>query len=64
MKSDIAHSCSGVRASSNDGMGVPLNPVVIVPEEILAGRPSPEGPTLREVRRAYRIVQLVDERLS
>ncbi len=30
MKSVIAQRCSGVRASSYDGMGVPLNPVVIV----------------------------------
>ena len=30
MKSVIAHRCSGVRASANDGIGVPLNPVVIV----------------------------------
>ena len=34
------------------------------PEDVLAGRPAPEGPALREVRRAYRKVQLVDERLS
>src|SRR5215216_5977661 len=30
MKSVIAHRCSGVRASANDGMGVPLNPVLMV----------------------------------
>ena len=30
MKSVIAHRCSGLRASRNDGMGVPLSPVLIV----------------------------------
>ena len=30
MKSVIAHRCSGVRASANDGIGVPLSPVLIV----------------------------------
>ena len=30
MKSVIAHRCSGVSASANDGIGVPLNPVLIV----------------------------------
>ena len=30
MKSVIAHRCSGGRASANDGMGVPLSPVLIV----------------------------------
>ena len=30
MKSVIAHRCSGVKASANDGIGVPLSPVVIV----------------------------------
>ena len=31
------------------------------PEDILAGRASPEGPTLREVRRAYRIAPVVHQ---
>jgi hypothetical protein len=30
MKSVIAHRCSGCRASTNPGIGVPLNPVLIV----------------------------------
>ena len=30
MKSVIAHRCSGWRPSRNDGIGVPLNPVLIV----------------------------------
>src|SRR6266550_2846855 len=30
MKSVIAQRCSGVRASANDGIGVPLKPVLIV----------------------------------
>src|SRR5436190_16911457 len=30
MKSVIAHRCSGVSASANDGIGVPLSPVLIV----------------------------------
>src|SRR5215475_15570982 len=30
MKSVIAHRCSTVNASANDGIGVPLNPVLIV----------------------------------
>ena len=30
MKSVIAHRCSGVSASENAGIGVPLNPVLIV----------------------------------
>ena len=29
------------------------------PEDVLAGRPSPEGPALREVRRAYRMAPVV-----
>ena len=34
------------------------------PEEILAGRPSPECPALREVCRAYRLPQVVRQRWS
>ena len=34
------------------------------PEDILAGRPSPEGPALREVCRAYRLPQVVRQRWS
>ena len=32
------------------------------PEDILAGRPSPEGPALREVCRAYRLPEVVHQR--
>ena len=31
------------------------------PEDVLAGRASPEGPTLREVRRAYRMAPVVHQ---
>ena len=34
------------------------------PEDILAGRPSPEGPGLREVCRAYRLPEVVHQRWS
>ena len=34
------------------------------PEDILAGRPSPEGPALREVGCAYRLPQFVRQRWS
>ena len=34
------------------------------PEDILAGRSSPEGPALREVGRAYRLPQFVRQRWS
>ena len=34
------------------------------PEDILAGRPSAEGPALREVRRAYRMAPVVLQRWS
>jgi len=33
-------------------------------ENVLAGRASPEGPTLREVRRAYRVAEVVNQRWS
>ena len=41
-----------------------VEPRAHCPEDILAGRPSPEGPALREVCRAYRLVQLVHQRWS
>ena len=62
MKSVIAHRCSGGKASANEGIGVPLSPVRHRPEDILAGRSSPEGPALREVRRAYRMAEVVRQR--
>ena len=64
MKSVIAHRCSGVRASANEGIGVPLRPVVIVLKMSSRDRPSPEGPALREVRRAYRLAEVVHQRWS
>ena len=64
MKSVIAQRCSGRESFFVRRHRRAVEPGGHRPENVLAGRPSPEGPALREVRRAYRIVQLVDERLS
>ena len=53
MKSVIAHRCSGGRASANEGIGVPLSPVVIVLK--MSSRDGPPRKVQRCVRFAARI---------
>src|SRR6476659_7072628 len=53
MQSVIAHRCSGVSASTNDGMGVPLNPVLIVLK--ISSRVAPHRRVHGSARSAARI---------
>src|SRR4030095_15065709 len=53
MKSVIAHRCSGVRLSVNDGIGVPLSPVLIVRK--MSSRDGPPRKVQGCVRFAARI---------
>ena len=53
MKSVIAHRCSGVKASANEGIGVPLSPVVIVLK--ISSRDGPPRKVQGCVRFAARI---------
>src|SRR5687767_9377014 len=53
MKSVIAHRCSADRESENDGMGVPLNPVLIVRK--MSSRDDPPRKVQRCARSAARI---------
>ena len=64
MKSVIAHRCSVERLSENDGIGVPLNPVLIVRKISSRDDPPRKVQLLREVRRAYRLPQVVRQRWS
>ena len=61
MKSVIAQRCSGVRASSERRHRRAVEPRAHRPEDVLAGRPSAEGPGLREVCRAYRMLPVVHQ---
>src|SRR5262245_34386778 len=53
MKSVIAHRCSGVRLSANDGIGVPLSPVLIVRK--ISSRDDPPRNVQFDARSAARI---------
>jgi hypothetical protein len=53
MKSVIAHRCSVERLSTNDGIGVPLNPVLIVRK--ISSRDDPARKVQGCVRSAARI---------
>ena len=64
MKSVIAHRCSGVEGVGERRHRRAVEPRAHRPEDILAGRSSPEGPALREVRRAYRMAPVVHQRWS
>ena len=61
MKSVIAHRCSGVRASRNDGMGVPLSPVLMVRKISSRDDPPRKVQRLREVGRPYRMSPVVHQ---
>ena len=62
MKSVIAHRCSGVSESANDGIGVPLSPVLIVRKISSRDEPPRKVQLCARSAGAYRMVPVVHQR--
>ena len=61
MKSVIAHRCSGVSASTNDGIGVPLSPVLIVRKMSSRDEPPRKVQLCARSAGAYRMAPVVHQ---